>query len=234
MDSIPPGPPAVLGIDLGTSQVKALLVAGDGAVLGQGAAGYQVSTPRDGWAETDPEQWWRATAAAVRSAAGPGTAGVAGIAVVGQMPYLVGERWAHRGSGGAWTGLALAHQRDDLLRAALEGVAFLLRGQLDDLRAAGSAPALVLLAGGGSGPAPWRQLLADALGVPLQPAPVPVGGPAAGWLTARGAALLAAQAAGLPTGAGPPDRSDPVPAVVEPRDTAAAERAYREFRAARA
>ena len=74
MDSIPPGPPAVLGIDLGTSQVKALLVAGDGAVLGQGAAGYQVSTPRDGWAETDPEQWWRATAAAVRSAAGPGTA----------------------------------------------------------------------------------------------------------------------------------------------------------------
>ena len=193
MDSIPPGPPAVLGIDLGPSQVKALLVAGDGAVLGQGAAGYQVSTPRDGWAETDPEQWWRATAAAVRSAAGPGTAGVAGIAVVGQMPYLVGERWAHRGSGGAWTGLALAHQRDDLLRAALEGVAFLLRGQLDDLRAAGSAPVLVLLAGGGSRPGP-------------------AGGPAAD----------------------PPDRSDRVPAVVEPRDTAAAERAYREFRAARA
>ena len=69
MDRIPPGPPAVLGIDLGTSQVKALLVATDGTVLGQGAAGYQVSTPRDGWAETDPEQWWRATAAAVRHTA---------------------------------------------------------------------------------------------------------------------------------------------------------------------
>ena len=315
MDRIPPGPPAVLGIDLGTSQVKALLAAADGTVLGQGAAGYQVSTPRDGWAETDLDQWWRATAAAVRSATGAsdtaaslhavslapgwglltlgsggqwiipgagtstrpaagtnllrsadgGTFRLAGAQNVGVtldwvrrilgaswdglyataarpwrsgtpvfLPYLVGERWAHRDSGGAWTGLALAHQRDDLLRAALEGVAFLLRGQLDDLRAAGSAPALVLLAGGGSGPAPWRQLLADALGVPLQPAPVPVGGPAAGWLTARGAALLAAQAAGLPTGAGPPDRSDPVPAVVEPRDTAAAERAYREFRAARA
>ena len=72
-------------------------------------------------------------------------------------------------------------------------MAFLLRGQLDDLRAAGSAPVLVLLAGGGSRPGP-------------------AGGPAAD----------------------PPDRSDPVPAVVEPRDTAAAERAYREFRAARA
>jgi xylulokinase len=150
------------------------------------------------------------------------------------LPYLVRERWAHLGSGGAWTGLALAHQRDDLLRAALEGVAFLLRGQLDDLRAAGSAPVLVLLAGGGSRSAAWRQLLADALGVPLQPAPVPAGGPAAGWLTARGAVLLAAEAAGLTTGARLPDRSGQVPAVVEPRETAAAERAYREFRSARA
>ena len=50
------------------------------------------------------------------------------------LPYLAGERWEHRGSGGAWAGLTLAHQRDDLLRAALEGVAFLLRGKLDDLR----------------------------------------------------------------------------------------------------
>ena len=100
------------------------------------------------------------------------------------LPYLAGERWEHRDSGGAWTGLALAHQRDDLLRAALEGVAFLLRGQLDDLRGAGSAPVRVLLAGGGSRSAAWRQLLADALGVPLQPA----ADPAAGWLTARGAA----------------------------------------------
>jgi len=116
-------------------------------------------------------------------------------------------------------------------------VAFLLRGQLDDLRAAAEltgerAPVLVLLAGGGSRPAAWRQLLADALDVPLQPAPVPGGSAAAGWLTARGAALLAAQAAGLAAGAGTPDRSDPVPAVVLPRETAAAERAYQEFRSA--
>ena len=67
------------------------------------------------------------------------------------LPYLAGERWEHRGSGGAWAGLTLAHQRDDLLRAALEGVAFLLRGKLDDLRgycAAGLAG--LHLAGGGS------------------------------------------------------------------------------------
>jgi len=79
-------PPAVLGLDLGTSQVKALLRAPDGTVLGRGAAGYQVSTPRDGWAETDPGQWWRA---AVRSAVGPARAEVAGLAVVGQMHGLI-------------------------------------------------------------------------------------------------------------------------------------------------
>ena len=33
------------------------------------------------------------------------------------LPYLVGERWDHRDTGGAWTGLTLAHQRDDLLRS---------------------------------------------------------------------------------------------------------------------
>jgi xylulokinase len=106
------------------------------------------------------------------------------------LPYLAGERWDHRDTGGAWTGLTLAHRREDLLRAALEGVAFLLRGKLDDLRALGVAPAAIQLAGGGTRHPAWRQLLADALAVPLYPA-------GTGWLTARGAALLAAAATGL-------------------------------------
>jgi xylulokinase len=107
------------------------------------------------------------------------------------LPYLAGERWDHRDSGGAWTGLTLAHGRDDLLRAALEGVAFLLRGRLDDLRADTTpGPTAMQLAGGGSRTPGWRQLLADALAVPLYPA-------GNGWLTARGAAQLAAAATGL-------------------------------------
>jgi xylulokinase len=107
------------------------------------------------------------------------------------LPYLAGERWDHRDSGGAWTGLTLAHQRDDLLRAALEGIAFLLRGKLDDLRArCAPDPVAMQLAGGGSALPAWRQLLADALAVPLYP----IG---AGWLTARGAAQIAGTATGL-------------------------------------
>ena len=82
-------PPAVLGLDLGTSQVKALLCTPDGTTLGQGTAAYQVSTPRPGWAEINPEHWWQATCIAVRAAVGPASAEVAGLAVAGQMHGLI-------------------------------------------------------------------------------------------------------------------------------------------------
>ena len=117
------------------------------------------------------------------------------------LPYLAGERWAHRDSGGAWTGLTLAHGREDLMRAALEGVAFLLRSQLDELRAAGCAPAKVMLAGGGAAPPAWRQLLADVLDLPLYPA-------GTDELTAHGATLIAATAAGTLRDTGTTARSD--------------------------
>ncbi len=142
------------------------------------------------------------------------------------LPYLVGERWDHQASGGAWTGLTLAHQRDDLLRAALEGVAFLLRGKLDDLRAAGRAPTALRLGGGGSRHPAWRQLLADALAVPLYP-----DGADTGWLTARGAAQLAAVATGLVPDASTMVRSgqnsEPVVAASQQ-----AEASYRRFASA--
>jgi xylulokinase len=151
------------------------------------------------------------------------------------LPQLAGERWDDGGSagpggrppgtsraGGAWIGLTLAHQREDLLRAALEGVAFLLRGKLDDLRALGCAPAELRLAGGGTRHPAWRQLLADVLAVPLHPA-------GDGWLTARGAALIAAAAAGLMTGARTPDRSEESEEAVV-GTSQLAEASYRRFR----
>ena len=144
------------------------------------------------------------------------------------LPYLAGERWDHRGTGGAWTGLTLAHRREDLLRSALEGVAFLLRGKLDELNRGRAgrtpSPAAIQLAGGGSRPAAWRQLLADALGVPLYPA-------GAGWLTARGAALLAAAATGLVPDASTVARSARNTEAVVPASPLA-EQAYRRFASA--
>jgi len=138
------------------------------------------------------------------------------------LPQLAGERWDDRGYGGAWIGLTLAHERDDLMRAALEGVAFLLRGKLDDMRAAGCAPARIRLAGGGTRHPAWRRLLADVLAVPLYP-----GG--SGWLTACGAALIAAAATGTMAWARTPDRSgEDGGAVVGASQLA--EASYRRFR----
>jgi xylulokinase len=102
------------------------------------------------------------------------------------VPYLTPERWDPAVTG-AWTGLTLGHQREDLLRSALDGVAGLLRERLDDLRAAGHHPRRVILGGGGATHPAWRDLLADALRLPLAPAP-------AAWLSAAGAARLAAAA----------------------------------------
>jgi xylulokinase len=100
-------------------------------------------------------------------------------------PRLTPERWTPSAAGGGWTGLTVAHERDDLLRSALDGVAALLRQRLDDLRAAGHAPRRAILGGGGTAHPAWRDLLEQALGLPLAPAP-------SSWLTAAGAARLAA------------------------------------------
>ena len=52
---------ALVGLDVGTSGVKALAVSQTGEVLARAEVGYPLSTPRPGWAEQDPEDWWRAT-----------------------------------------------------------------------------------------------------------------------------------------------------------------------------
>lgn len=105
------------------------------------------------------------------------------------LPYLARERW-DPAMAGTWAGLTLAHTREDLMRGALEGVAFLLRRRLNDLRAAGHQPEAVLLGGGGATHPAWRQLLADVVALPLHPADT-------SWLSAAGAARVAAAAAGM-------------------------------------
>ncbi len=56
----------LLGLDLGTGSVKALLLDEEGEVLGEGSAPYPVRSPRPGWAESCPEEWWGATAEAAK------------------------------------------------------------------------------------------------------------------------------------------------------------------------
>ena len=50
-----------VGIDVGTSGVKALAIDGEGSVLSRVELGYPLSAPRPGWSEQDPADWWEAT-----------------------------------------------------------------------------------------------------------------------------------------------------------------------------
>ncbi|SLN31798.1 Xylulose kinase [Roseivivax jejudonensis] len=76
-----------LGIDLGTSGLRALLVDGDGVPVGASERAYDVSHPHPGWSEQDPAAWIAALDAAVAelSAAHPAFADLAGIGVAGHM-----------------------------------------------------------------------------------------------------------------------------------------------------
>ncbi|MFT7723502.1 MAG: xylulokinase [Roseateles sp.] len=77
-----------LGIDLGTSEVKLLLLDGAGRVAGTAGSPLALATPEPLWAEQQPADWWAAVEAAVarlRAAHPAAFAAVRGIGLSGQM-----------------------------------------------------------------------------------------------------------------------------------------------------
>ncbi len=84
--------PLLLGLDIGTTGAKALIIGDDGRVRGSGGAEYPFVVPRPGWAEQDPEAWWQGAGQSIREAlhsadARPGEIAAAGLS--GQMHSLV-------------------------------------------------------------------------------------------------------------------------------------------------
>lgn len=77
-----------LGIDLGTSEVKLLLLDGSGQIVGTAGAALSLSSPQPLWSEQNPDDWWQATQEAVRqlrAAHAAAFAAVRGIGLSGQM-----------------------------------------------------------------------------------------------------------------------------------------------------
>ncbi len=77
-----------LGIDLGTSEVKAVLVDDAGRVVGQAHGAVPISRPQPQWSEQDPADWWSATVAALaalRAAHPREFAAVRGLGLSGHM-----------------------------------------------------------------------------------------------------------------------------------------------------
>ncbi len=89
--------PYLLGIDIGTSGVKTLLIDQDGRIAGRVMREYPLYTPRPLWAEQEPDDWWNGSVEAVRQLLQQtGVQGdeIAGIGLSGQMHgsvFLDGE-----------------------------------------------------------------------------------------------------------------------------------------------
>jgi xylulokinase len=76
---------SLVGLDVGTTGVKALALSADGVVTGRAEEEYPLSTPRPGWAEQDPDDWVRAAEVALSQLGG----GERSVGLSGQMHGLV-------------------------------------------------------------------------------------------------------------------------------------------------
>ena len=88
----------LVGLDVGTTGVKALALSPTGEVLARAEETYELSTPHPGWAEQDPEDWWRAAERA--------------LATLGGTPSAIGLS-------GQMHGLVVLDERDRVLRPAI-------------------------------------------------------------------------------------------------------------------
>jgi xylulokinase len=84
----------VIGVDLGTSAVKTLLIAQDGTVKAEATREYPLYHDKSGWSEQDPEDWVTGTTGALRdlltgTGSGVNPADIEGISFSGQMHGLV-------------------------------------------------------------------------------------------------------------------------------------------------
>jgi xylulokinase len=83
-----------LGLDLGTSSIKAIIIDSMGAVVAEAAASYPTARPHIGWSEQDPADWCRAIEIVVgklREAAGGtfGRLGAVGFCSAAHLPVLL-------------------------------------------------------------------------------------------------------------------------------------------------
>jgi len=77
----------LLGLDVGTGGTRVVLISGDGYVVGSAAVEHEAfRSPHPGWAEQDPEDWWRAAQTAIRQVmeAG-GSPAIEAVGLTGQM-----------------------------------------------------------------------------------------------------------------------------------------------------
>ncbi len=75
----------LVGLDVGTTGTRGLAINEAGEVVAEASAEYPLHTPRPGWTEQDPEDWWEATKTVLGTIADQADDEVVGIGLAGQM-----------------------------------------------------------------------------------------------------------------------------------------------------
>lgn len=78
----------LMGLDIGTSGVKALLLSKNGEVISTATESYPLDTPKSGWAEQNPKDWWKAVVKVINKMINENNVDpndIAGLSLSGQM-----------------------------------------------------------------------------------------------------------------------------------------------------
>jgi xylulokinase len=80
-----------IGVDIGTSGTKSLLIDPDGNILSESSATYGISMPKPMWTEQDPEDWWAAVCKTIRAVVKQARAKPADIKAIGLSGQMHGS-----------------------------------------------------------------------------------------------------------------------------------------------
>lgn len=125
----------VLGLDIGTTSTIGILIELPGRIAGLASRPVTLNSPHPGWAEEDPQQWWRNTGEITREllrTAGIDAAAVAAVGVTGMLPAVV-----------------LLDEDDQLLRPSIQQSDGRCGSQVAELRAEWDETAFIAKAGNG-------------------------------------------------------------------------------------
>jgi xylulokinase len=159
-----------------------------GALRSMGGVGASLEWFLDNlWTGTDASFEREEQYGAINRSVGQSPPGAKGLLF---FPLAGGHAPAIAHTRGAFVGLSLAHNRDDMARAVMEGISLELRWVIQQICEAGLSVSELTMVGGPAQSPVWPQIVADVTGLPVRL-------PSFQQAACRGAAILAGTGAGL-------------------------------------